>query len=225
MKENVNLSISEATRKVLKSYPYLDGFLKKELANTNAVARFIKPKVKKLIQKEKINDQAIVMAIIRYCQDLEKNLAKSVLKAVASSTLTLKTDMMYLNIEKSFQNIKIIENFSKQINWNQGEVFYFVQGIAEILVVLDKINYEKFKEKLKNQEIKLQFPSVAVVVIRSPIDSPGVIHFLTKDIAEAGISIEMITLTRDTIMFCDERNATRLLEILKNQIEFCRKLI
>ena len=226
MKESVKLSISDLVKEKLENYPYLDEFLREECVNYSALAEKILPEIEKIVGKKKVNKQAIVVSIIRYAKNLKtQDISKEVLKTVASSNLTLKTDIMYLNIPKTIENLKTLESFYQNIKWDKGEIFFIIQGIGEISVVVDKSNYTSLKNKLKDTNIELQFPTSSIIVLRSPVEAagPGFINFVTKPIAKAGISIEMLTMTRDTIFLVDETNSSKLFEVLKKLIDECRK--
>lgn len=92
---------------------------------------------------------------------------------------------------------------------------------------MDRSNYLALKKKLGTQKIELQFPKTAIIIIHSPPEAAteGFIHFITKPIAKARIGIELLTMTRDTIFLVDEKNASKLFEILKNLIDSSRELM
>ena len=176
---------------------------------------------------KKANKEAVIMSIIRYSENLKsKNIPKSILEVIKKSTITLKTDMMYLNIPKTIINLKILETFYSKIQWDKGEIFFIIQGISEISVVLDSSNYTKLKKKLNADEIELQYPQTALLIIHSPPEAAGygVLNYLTKPIADAGISIEVLTMTRDTIILVDEKNSAKLFQVLKDMIDNSRFL-
>jgi len=228
MNNIVKLTIADAVRKVLVNHPYIDQFFRDKCVNYSALAENITPKLKEILSRNKINKEAVIMSIIRYSANLKsQDISKKVLLAVAESNITLKTDIMYLNIPKTIENLRKVEKFYSKINWDKGELLFLVQGISEISVVVDKSNYPILKNMLKDQQIELQFPLSSIVILHSPKDAegPGFIHFITKPIANAGISIEMLTLTRDTIFIVDQKNSSKLFELIKDLIEESRDLI
>lgn len=226
LKQN-KMSVSEAVKKVLANYPYIDEFLNDELVNYSALAVKITPKLREIAGREKINREAAVMGIIRYAQTLKaEKLPKAVLETVAKSTITLKTDIMFTTMPKTIKNLKTLEKFYSKISWDKGEVFFIVQGISEISVVIDKANHQGLVSELKGEKISHQYPETSIIIVHSPPQAagPGFIHFVTGPIAKAGISIEMLTLTHDTIFLVDAKNSAKLFEILKTLIDECRKI-
>ncbi len=230
MRKNVKsakATVADAVKEVLSHYPYMNEFLASKCANFSAVAEKITPEVKKLVGKDKINKQAVLVSVIRHSQSLGlRQPSKIILKSLAESTITLKTDVDYLNIPKTLHNLKVLELLYSRIKWDKGEVLFIVQGVGEVSVAIDKSNYPLLKEGLGGQSIERPFPATAVVVVNSPPEASteGFIHFITGPIAEAGINIEMLTMTRDTIFLVNEKNAARLFEVLKRLIDGCRRL-
>lgn len=227
MDKSVKFSISDATKEILSNYPYMDDFLEKKCVNYSALAEMITPKISEMLKKTKINKQAVIISIIRYSQDLRnKNISKHLLTIISESNLTLKTDIMYINVPKTIANLKIVESFYSKIKWDKGEIFFVMQGIGEISVVLDNSNYKLIEKHFIKSEIEIQFPTTAIVIVHSSSDpGPGFIHYLTKPVAQAGISVELLTMTRDTILLVDEKNATKLFEILKMLVDEAKILV
>lgn len=226
MVKNVVNSISESVKVVLANYPYMEEFLRDECVNYSALARKITPIIEKKVGK-KIKQEAIVMSIIRYAQSISGNdWPKLLAKIFAKSTVTLKTDMMYITIPKTISNLKVLESFYSKIDWGAGENYFIVQGLNKISVVLDKHKYEDLTNSLNKDDIGIQYPLTSILMIHSPPEAagPGFIYYMSRDIAKAGISIEMHTMTEDTIILVDDKDASKLFDIIRNQINFCRDL-
>ncbi len=220
-------TVSDAVKDVLSNYPYMNEFLASKCANFSALAEKITPEVKKLVGKDSVNKQAVLVSVIRHSQSLGlRQPSKIILRSLAESTINLKTDVDCLNIPKTLHNLKLLESLYSRIKWEKGEVLFIIQGVGEISVVIDKSNFPLLKSWLGSQMVERQFPATAVVVVHSPPEASteGFIHFITGPIAEAGINIEMLTMTRDTIFLVNEKDATRLFETLKKLIDKCRKL-
>jgi aspartokinase len=227
MKKIVKPTISETVKQILSNYPYLDEFLESKCVNFSALAQSITPQVRSILKKDKINKDAVIVSIIRYANTLTPGTAsKKIRYSLAKSNISLKTDIMYLNIPKTFRNLQILNEFYSKIKWNEGEILFIVQGISEISVVIDSSNYHELKKRLGNQKTELPFPKTAIIILHSPPEASteGFIHFITKPIAKAKINIEMLTLTRDTIFLVDEKDASKLFEILKEVVDNSRKL-
>ncbi|HLC91296.1 MAG TPA: ACT domain-containing protein [Candidatus Nanoarchaeia archaeon] len=225
---NVKITVSEATRRIVDTYPYLKQFLTENCVNFSALSEKIQGNVSKLMGVQKASKQAILMSIIRYAQEIKaENFPQAVIKAVANSTLTLKTSIAYLNIPKTMDNLKALESLYHQIDWNKGEIFFIVQGIGEISVVVDSANIEHLLKVIDTRKVYWQFPSTAIVIMHSNEDAgaPGIINYLTSPVAKAGISIEMLTLTKDTIFLVEEKNAVTLFEILKGLTNSCQRMV
>ena len=223
------MKVAEAVREVLKTYPYLNEFLQEGIINASALARKIAPAVKGMTGLRKVQHEAIMVSILRYASELKGETAAAVMKVVAESTLTVKTDMMYLNVQKTVSNLKALEEFYPKIRWSDGDIFFIVQGISEILVVVDRKNYQPLLKKLGDREARLQYKSTAIVILHSPAAAagpglPGLIAYVTTPISKAGISIEILTMSRDTIILVEESDLTRAFNILKEMIENCRRV-
>ena len=228
MSDSVKLTIMDVTKQILSNYPYMDEFLMDGCANYSAVAEKIMPKIKEQLGRKNIQKEAIIMSVIRYTKSLEaRKISSDILTTVANSNITLKTDIMYLNIPKSIENLRIVEKFYQKIHWEEGELLFVVQGLSEISVVIDKTNYAQLKKMLGEQPVVLSFPLSSIIIMHSlsEITCPGFIHYVMKPVALAGISIELLTLMRDTIFVVDQKNSSRAFELLKTVIDESRNLI
>ena len=173
---------------------------------------------------------AIIVAIKRYAQSLGKPpISEDVLRTFGNSTLSLKSDITYLTLNRTDPKIfTALQKLYEKIDWSKGEILYIVQGITEVMVVLDDKNFDKLLKLFSKRSILEKFSDMAIIAMKSPIDAayiPGFIHFLTEKLAEKGINIELISTPCETHILVSEEDATQAYGILKRLVDISRKQI
>jgi len=220
-------SVAEIVRDLLASNPSVNDALKMGIANYSSLARKIYPTVKRKLGKS-VNKETIIVAIRRYAQTLGKEtLSKDIVQTLGNSTLSLKSDIAYLTLNRTDPKIfTTLQKLYEKIDWSKGEIMYIVQGISEIMVVLDNKNVDKLLKLFPKKSLLKRFHDMAIIVMKSPIDAayvPGFIHFLTEKLAEKGINIELISTPCETHILVSEEDATQTYEILKRLVDISRK--
>ena len=100
------ISIAEATRRIIQSKPSLIDGIKQGVVNFSALAESINAEVTKLIgrKEKKIQIDAIKMALMRYSDEIKekwKILEKDVVKVIAESKLELKNELNVITFRQS----------------------------------------------------------------------------------------------------------------------------
>ena len=97
--------ISQAVRKIIGSYPYLETYLSMGIINYRALAKYISQEVKEEIGRE-ANIQSIVTAIRRSSKgryNVEKNKVLEILENYNQKVTSLNFEVIDFNILKDMQ--------------------------------------------------------------------------------------------------------------------------
>ena len=220
--------VAEVVREILENYPYMKDFLLMDVVNHSALARMVEPELRRR-HKGKITKDAVIVAIKRYARGLEKkSISKKLIELFASSDLTLKSDIVYMILQKNIPVFKKLEGLYSEIAWDKGEILFVLQGRGDILVVIDERNMDKLRKVVDEREIEKVFDNSAVIIMYSPLETgetPGFISHVTTLLGNQGINMEFLSMGRDSIFLLSERDATRAFGILKKCIMESRSLM
>ena len=224
---------AEATAQLVKeeinSSIFLLESLKKGLINYSELTRQILPKIK--ANNKKANFASVLIAIQRYYEEVKESEQvdndnfKEILK---NSTLSMKTNIVDLTFERTKEVMKTINEVSKIIRWDLGDIMFVIQGTSEVTIILDKKNLTKF-EKIKSKIIEKK-DNLALLTLREPEEitsySKGLIGFLallTTALSDKGVNIwETATTYKEEIFVIYESDLTKAYEVFKNLIQFYR---
>lgn len=220
-------STAELVKEEIKSSLYLNEIIKRGLINYSALAREMLPKIKR--KNAKANFAAILIAIQRYYDDNKVNeRADKVGRLLIDCELIMKNRVISFTLERTKKVMTLVNEVSKNIRWDLGDIMFFVQGSAETTVIVDKKNEKNFSYLGKSILEKKE--GLALLSLREfgetemySKDIPGFLAFLTSTLADNGINIVDIASTYKQIIFVvGEKDLTKAYNVLDNLIEHHR---
>jgi aspartokinase len=137
----------------------------------------------------------------------------------------MKNKICSLTLERTKDVMNLINNVSKTIRWDLGDIMFFTQGSGEITVVIDKKNEKKFsglgaKVIEKKEELTLLSLRETGESARYSKDIPGFLSLITGKLAEREINIIDIASTYKQVIFVlNEKDSTKAYSILDNLIK------
>ena len=188
--------------------------LKESLINYSALTRKILPKVKK--KNNKANFSSVLISIQRYHDQIgDEGINKNIKKILSNSEVIMKNNICSLTVERDLEAIKKVEEISKDIRWDLGDILFFIQGSGEVTIIIDNKNKSKFGEV--NSKIIEKREDLATLSLREnenlkkySKDTKGYLALLTNKLAEKDINIVDITSTYKQIIFIlDEKDLTK----------------
>jgi len=219
-------NITKIVEKILDNWPFLHDLFKMDAANYSGIARTIVNQVEKEAGNTvKLN--AIIAAIQRYAQKIKgKPFSNKILEVISKFSLTLKNDLINITLKRMEKSYNMILESYKKINWESGERILIFQSEGEISCLLDKKNAAYLRNNIKN-ELENVEENLSILIIKTPpemVEVPGVIHYLTGLISQAGITlIDIVTTYREIIFVVHDQDASRTFGILDETIESSRK--
>ena len=224
---------AEATAQLVKeeinSSIFLLETLKKGIINYSELTRQLLPKIKE--KNKKANFPSVLIAIQRYYDEIKEKsgLPNQFGEILKDSDLILKNNILDLTFERTKEVMKNINEVSKTIRWDMGDIMFVIQGTAELTVIIDKKNLKKF-DTIKNKIIEKK-EDLALLSLREPDEvssySRGLVGFfalLTTLLADKNINIwEVATTYKQNIFIIYESDLPKAYETLKKLIEFYKK--
>ena len=198
-------STTELAKEEINSSLYLLEVLKKGMISFSALARGLLPKIKE--KNRKANFSSVLIAIQRYYDEIKIDQIDNKLgKILKGCELIMKNNISSLTIERTKLSVNLINEVSREIRWDLGDIMFFIQGSGEITVVIDKKNEKRFF-KLGKKIIEKK-DNLAILSVREAQefenyskDVPGYLALLTSTLANNFVNIYDIASTYKQIIF------------------------
>lgn len=213
------MKISEATRRILERYPYLDEYMSLGMINNRALARAILKDLKRELGGE-VNLQSVVTAVRRFPVSKSKAGKDRTLRILSESDVNLKYDVGVVTVKLDPKVPRQIEEIHRKI-----ENFIMIQGIETLTLVAEEEALATFEEVFKGNIIELKH-GLASVVVKSPgeiVYTPGVIARLANILALEKINVvEMMSSYTETCFIVEEEDALETIEAIRREIKRAR---
>ncbi len=202
------VTVSHAVKNSIKRQVLLQEAINHGIVSFNKLAENLKPKIEAELGK-KVKRSAIVMALRRYSETLEKKQKKPVFNYFRETIL--KTDVCYIIVEESSTSIDKIQQLYNEINFKRGGVLNVIHGNYEMGIVANQRYKEKLLELLGNEKILNVVEDLVVISLTYSKDflfQPGVMYNILRFVAWEDINVLDIILTPQELSLVIKRNDT-----------------
>ena len=199
------LKVSEIVKDlVLKSEIALTS-LRGGYLNLSAYAKKIRPEVEELTKKS-VTNGSIVIALSRFAKELDRtsNNKDTLLPKIILDNIVVKSDLVEFALEKTRENIKLMQRLYQEKEVNMEGLFMISQGIGEITLITTKENIKILEKILKNARPKAvidRLVAVSVTFNKKQLETPNIIFALVRTLALKRINIIEIVSTRSELAF------------------------
>lgn len=213
------MNISNATRRVLTRYPYLERYMAAGVVNYRALARLISADVEKEVGN-RTNIQSIVTALRRESQTRRFQENNRLLKILGRSSVSLRYDMAAITLPLKEEVLKGL----RRVLSSQAS-YILLQGMENLTIVADQETLPKLVKPLQGFVLE-SYHNLAIVVVKSDKEitrTPGVLAHLANILSLEDINIvEMMSSHLETAFILEERDALKTVEILRREIKRVR---
>ncbi len=220
-------SISRAVEKFILDEPLLEDFLARGLINQSALARQYLPRVEREIG-HKVKPQAVIMAVKRFAHNAETKIeTKKMSEVLSNSTINLKSGIADIAIEKTESLFELLSDLARKVKTHKGEVLSLIEGQTEAAIIIDEKYVDEVIKRLpKKSVIKVERNIVDLHILCPPEfwNAPGIIYFVTKNLALAGINIiDLVTTPTEFAILVRKEEAGKAFEAISKLIEECKQ--
>ena len=212
------MNISEAVRKALARYPYIEEYIGRGIVNHRALARDIKEDLKRELGRE-VNIQSVVSAVRRHPVSKSGREREGVLKILSGSEVSLRYDVGTLTIRTGAASS---ESGLEKLD----DSLIMIRGIETLTIVMEEKLVDASKAKFTSAVINSN-KNLASVIVKSPkeiADTPGVIAHLANTLALEKINVvEMMSSYTETWFIVSEKDALKTVESMRQEIKRARK--
>jgi hypothetical protein len=218
----VDESISETVKKAIDDDLSLQDAISRKYGNYSAIARLIQPKVEKDLRK-KVNFDSLITSVKRVKPRLELTQRKGIEAVLADSTVTVRTDVAKLSVEKSKRSLEAARTL---IASYQEEFLQVSESNSAITMVFDQKLLRAVHKKFTDDDVLDEQSDLAAAIVHSPkeiVRTAGVILAIYARIAENHVNIEdTVSCFTDTIIVIRMDEAARTFTTLTDLISECR---
>ena len=220
---SVKPTLIQAVRDVVDSDLSIQDALDRGYGNLTAIARVLKPVVEERLGRE-VKIESLVTSLKRLKMKY-RVVAEDVLDVVMNSTVTVRTDVAKVSVEK---RRKTLEAVGSLLLSYREEFLQISESIDAITLLFDQRLYEDVVKLFRSDEILESTTNLAAIIVRSPmkiIKTPGcAVSFITQ-ISRRHINIEdTISCYTDTIIVVSMVDAGRAFAALTDYIASARRM-
>ena len=214
------VTISHLVKKLLEDKPFLLEGLGRGIISHGNLADELKPKIEKELGK-KVKDAAIVMALRRYSEELNKKLIPSK-KIDFSREIMMKTNICDFNFIKSPQLLTKLKSLYNLADLERGDFFNIIVSNNEVSIVISEKHKGKLLKILKGEKIiSKEFNLVSLTIIFSEgfIHTPGIVFQVVRKLAWENINIfEIISTLTELTFIISKKDSMKAYETLQELV-------
>lgn len=212
------ISIADVVAGLVKTSPFLEEALTRNILSYSALARELKPQIEKTLDKN-VTRGAVVMALKRIAA--KRKLAKKVVQDVQRlSNLTIRShlsEFIFTNSQTLAQNQKKL--FSR-IGKKRDVFINISQGTFETTFIVSENIVEDVKKIFKEEKLLSSMAQLSSITIRFPkeyLETPGVYYEIMKLLAWEGINVvEVVSTYLELTIVLANKDINKAFSIISN---------
>jgi len=223
------ISVAEATRRVIQVHPSLIDGIKQGVINFSALAELIRERVLRLANRKSVQIEAIKMALMRYAEELKESrklIEENVSSILAKSVLELKNDVTVLTVHQ----FALLNKLDKLTKYMEGSRFFqLIQGTKTFTIAAHQNLLSSLIEIIEEKNIIATNKDQSALILISPpeiIEVPGLVAYVTDLFATHNINItQFMSCHLDTIFIIKREDSVNAYQILEERIMLFRDIL
>lgn len=213
------ITIPQVIEELVKASPFLEEGLSLGIINLSALARKFKPEIEEKLVKE-VQTGAIIMALSRLEEKLQKTLPQTVLPPKNFGDLTVRSNLVELSFTNSPTLIDKQRELLLAVNKTPGAFLNSTHGSFETTLILSS-NLQTQAQKIFDGECLnskfTKLSSITIILPKKNVYQPGVYYQILKALAWEGINIiEIVSNTSDLTIILENNLVDKAFTVLKN---------
>jgi len=199
------VTISHVVQDILNKHVFLQEAVNHGIVSYNKLAADIKPEIEAELGK-KVKNNAIVMALRRYSDKLEKKQQEPAFDYFRETLL--KTDICYIVLEESPTLLQKVQTMYKEVDFKRGGIFNIIQGNYEIGIITNQRSKEKSISLFDDEKILNVIEDLVAISLTYSKDfmfAPGVLYNVLRFLAWENINIIGIIMTQKELSIIVKR--------------------
>ncbi len=223
------ISIAEATRRVIQIHPSLIDGIKQGVINFSALAELIRDRVLRLANRKSVQIEAIKMALMRYAEELKESrklIEENISAILAKSVLEMKNDVTVFTVHQ----FALLNKLDKLTKYMEGSRFFqLIQGTKTFTIAAHQNLLPSLIELIEEKNILATNKDQSALILISPpeiIEVPGLVAYVTDLFATHNINItQFMSCHLDTIFIIKREDSVNAYKILEERIMLFRDIL
>ena len=223
------ISIAEATRRVIQIHPSLIDGIKQSVINFSALAELIRDRVLRLANRKSVQIEAIKMALMRYAEELKESrklIEENISAILAKSVLEMKNDVTVFTVHQ----FALLNKLDKLTKYMEGSRFFqLIQGTKTFTIAAHQNLLPSLIELIEEKNILATNKDQSALILISPpeiIEVPGLVAYVTDLFATHNINItQFMSCHLDTIFIIKREDSVNAYKLLEERIMLFRDIL
>ncbi len=214
------ITIPEAVESIVHKIPFVEAGLAGGILNLSALARVIRPEVKKVVYKD-VTEASIVMALRRL--PVKKGSLRSLRKGHWKEyEMIVRSNLAEFTVFNSDLGATKYKNLLGLINAQKGYFFTVTQGVFQTTIITSQELEKQVLKVLSRVKIVSRFSNLSSITLRLSQDilkTPGAYYFILMQLAWHGINlIEVVSTFTEFTVILNEKEVDRAFSALKGSL-------
>lgn len=190
------VTISHVVHDILNKHVFLQEAVNHGIVSYNKLAADIKPEIEQELGK-KVKNNAVVMALRRYSDKLEKKQQKPAFDYFRETLL--KTDICYIVVEESPTSLDKIQALYNEVDFKRGGILNVIQGNYEMGIITNQRSKDTLLDLLSDEKILNVIEDLVAISLTYSKDFmfvPGILYNVLRFLTWENINIVGIIMTQ-----------------------------
>lgn len=216
------VTIARLVEKIVERTPFLEEALARGLINYAALAESLQPEIETELKKP-VKPSAIMMALRRLSETLEKGFIKQAQIRFKESDLTIKSGLFEMTVLKSPTIIQHLKKLYEVIDFSRGDFLTITQGIYEITLITNKKYKARVQKMFADEKIIKIIDGLSSLMVKIPVEAVeqvGLFYVVTKALNWENINIiEIVSTLTEMTFILKEEDVSRAFTALKKLMD------
>ena len=203
-------TISHLVGKIVSSRPILHEAVEQGIISYGNLAEKLVPEIEEELNK-KIKHSAVVMALRRYAENIQKNYATP--KFDYNSEIIMKTNLVDISIRKSPALFSKLKKIYSLVSYEKGDVLNVIHGNYEVSIISNMRYLEDIKKEIKGEKIlnvEKDLVSLSLNFSGDFMHTPGVISTAARKLNWENVNIyELVSTLTELTFIVSKKDSTK----------------
>lgn len=215
------VTITYITEEYVKKRPFLQEALSKGIINYAALAENLQPDIEK-IMKKKVNSAAVMMALRRLAEKLEKTFITN-LRFDSETDVNVRSNLFEIVLHKNKKVEIRLKELYLSLEARNRDIVSITSGIDQINVISNERYKKRIVSKFEKSDIITEFSDLSGITINfstKVAKQAGFFYLLTRALAWEDISIvEIISTLTELTIVVKEKDVTNAYHAIKKTVD------
>jgi len=216
------VTVSHLVENIVEQKPFLEEALARGIINYAALAETLTPQIEKELKK-KVKYSAVMMALRRLAEKLEKETIKSLQIRFKETDLTIKSDLFEITVLKSATVINNLRKLYDLVDFSKGDFLTVTSGVYEVTIISNKKHKSRIQTTFESEKVSKIIEHLSSITLKIPLEAVqtvGFFYVVTKALNWENINIvEIVSTLTELTFIIKEDDVAKAFTSLKRLVE------